>query len=70
MNTNTFKDIGWVFIYIFGFGISDFIVDHYVHSTPIYFLYYLFLAAIGICIITSCGTIKEKEHTATADIRQ
>ena len=68
MKTNTFKDMGWVFIYIFGFGISDFIVDHYVHSTPLYFLYYFCLAAIGMCIISWCGTFKEQEHTTTTEL--
>jgi len=70
MKTNTFKDIGWVFIYVFGFGISDFVVNNYVHTTPIYLLYYFWLAFIGICIIGWCGAIKEQEHATTTETKQ
>ena len=35
------SEIGWVFIYIFGFGISDFIVRKYIKKDIFYVIYYL-----------------------------
>ena len=44
-------EFGWVFIYIFAFGISDLLVKNYIKTNEMYFIYYLFLACIGLYII-------------------
>ena len=35
-NTNCAEQIGWVFIYVFAFGISDFFVEKYFHGEQYY----------------------------------
>lgn len=48
---NNTDEIGWVFIYVFAFGISDYIVKFFINSDIGYFLYYLLIALIGILMI-------------------
>ena len=45
------SEIGWVFIYIFGFGISDFIVRKYIKKDIFYLIYYLFIGMIGFYLL-------------------
>ena len=45
------SEIGWVFIYIFGFGISDFIVKKYIKKDILYLIYYLFMGMIGFNLL-------------------
>lgn len=45
------SEIGWVFIYIFGFGISDFIVKKYIKKDIFYLIYYLFMGVIGFYVL-------------------
>ena len=45
------SEIGWVFIYIFGFGISDFIVRKYIKKDIFYVIYYLLMGIIGFYIL-------------------
>jgi hypothetical protein len=44
-------EIGWEFIYIFGFGISDFIVRKYIKKDIFYVIYYLFIGMIGLYLL-------------------
>ena len=48
---DNYDQIGWVFIYVFAFGISDFIIKIFVKSESIYLLYYLLIGIIGMLII-------------------
>ena len=45
------SEIGWVFIYIGGFGISDFVVKKYCSGPYLYILYYIIIGVIGISLI-------------------
>ena len=45
------NEIGWVFIYIFGFGISDYIVKKYIKKDIFYISYYLLMGIIGLYIL-------------------
>lgn len=45
------SEIGWVFIYIFGFGISDFIVKKYFKKDILYIVYYLSMGIIGYYLL-------------------
>ncbi len=45
--------IGWLFIYIFAFGISDYIVKKYFKTDIKYIVYYLSLGFIGLFLLTS-----------------
>ena len=51
MILNRLAEFGWIFIYIFAFGISDLIVKKYIVSDNNYLLYYIILGIIGIIII-------------------
>lgn len=51
-------DIGWIFIYVFAFGISDFLVKKYVKTDSMYISYYLFLGCIGFYIHSRTGHFK------------
>ena len=42
-----FDDLGWIFIYVFVFGISDFFVKKYVKSDNMYLFYYISIGLIG-----------------------
>ena len=42
------SEIGWVFIYIFGFGISDYIVKKYIKKDLSQLVYYLLIGMIGL----------------------
>lgn len=53
---NNYDQIGWVFIYIFAFGISDFIIKIFIKSKYVNLLYYLLLGIIGILIICRKST--------------
>ena len=46
---------GWVFIYVFVFGISDFLVKKYVKTDSMYIIYYLLLGCIGFYIVSISG---------------
>ena len=48
---NCAEQIGWVFVYVFAFGISDFFVEKYLKSKLFYILYYCFIGLIGTFII-------------------
>ena len=44
-------EFGFVFIYVFAFGISDFIVKKFIRSDVAYLLYYLFIGIVGLTMI-------------------
>jgi len=48
---NIYDEIGWVFIYVFAFGISDFVIKLFIKSKYLYFLYYILVGIIGTLII-------------------
>ena len=48
---NNLNNLGWVFIYIFSFGISDYIEKKYIKSDVNYIKYYILIAMIGIILI-------------------
>ena len=45
------KDIGWVFIYISAFGLSDYIINKYCISERNKFFYFTMTLLIGIFLI-------------------
>ena len=51
------REIGWVFIYVFAFGINDYIIKKYIQKDIYYLFYYLLIGFIGYFIITK----KEEE---------
>lgn len=44
-------EIGWVFIYLFAFGISDFINKKYLKNDYSYLFYYLLMGTIGFYLL-------------------
>ena len=60
---NHYDEIGWVFIYVFAFGISDFIIKKFIKSKYIYLLYYILLGIIGTIIICRNSTYIFSEPT-------
>ena len=44
-------EIGWVFIYIFAFGISDFILKKFFKKDIFYLFYYLLVGTIGFYLL-------------------
>ena len=48
---NNLNNLGWVFIYIFSFGISDYIEKKYIKSDVNYIKYYILIAIIGNILI-------------------
>ena len=44
-------EIGWVFIYLFAFGISDFINRKYFKTDISYLFYYLLMGTIGFYLL-------------------
>jgi hypothetical protein len=53
------EQIGWVFIYVFVFGVSDFFAEKYLKHKLFYFIiYYLFIALIGTFLILKYYTKK------------
>ena len=46
------KEFGWIFIYVFAFGISDFLVKKYIKTGKVYIIYYLLLGCIGFYILS------------------
>ena len=49
------NEFGWLFIYMFSFGISDLIVKKYIKTDSLYIIFYLFLGCIGFYIISKTG---------------
>ena len=47
------REIGWVLIYVFAFGISDYIIKKYIQKDMYYLFYYLLIGLIGYFIVTS-----------------
>ena len=45
------NELAWVFIYIFGFGISDYIVKKYIKKDIFYLIYYSLIGMIGFYIL-------------------
>ena len=45
------SEIAWVFIYVFGFGISDFIIKKYIKTDISYLFYYLLIGTIGFYLL-------------------
>ena len=45
------NDLGWVFIYVCIFGISEFIVTKYIKTDTINILYYVMLGLLGVSLL-------------------
>jgi len=45
------NEIGWVFIYISAFGLSEYFVKKYLHQDIIVILYYSLIFSIGIWLL-------------------
>ena len=46
------REIGWVFIYVFAFGISDYIIKKYIKGDINHLVYYSLIGFIGYFILT------------------
>ena len=44
-------EFGLIFLYIFAFGISDFIVKKYISNDQHYILYYFFIGILGMMLL-------------------
>ena len=51
MRLNTSREIGVIFIYIFAFGISDFLVKKYMVLNSSYIMYYIGIGLVGLFLI-------------------
>ena len=51
MFTFMLEDIGWIFLYIVGFDMSDLLVKKYIKSNNMFIVYYSLLAIIGVILI-------------------
>ena len=49
---SNFRNVGWVLIYVFAFGVNKMIVKNYIKSELSYILYYLIVGIIGYLIIS------------------
>tara|TARA_Y100000022_G_C13065137_1_gene290764 strand:- start:461 stop:616 length:156 start_codon:yes stop_codon:yes gene_type:complete len=45
------NEVGWVLIYIFAFGVSDYFVKKYIKENFTYLVYYIIVGLIGAFII-------------------
>ena len=59
---------GWVFIYVFVFGISDFLVKKYVKTDLMYIIYYLFIGCIGFYIVSISRQFHSKKDYKVKDL--
>ena len=55
-------ELGMIFLYIFAYGISDFIVKRYMISNTSYLLYYICMGFTGVIILNVFGTPALKQH--------
>ena len=55
-------ELGYIFLYIAGFGFSDFIVKHAELSDTFLVLYYLMIAIIGIKLVKTYHIIENKNE--------
>lgn len=55
------ENFGWVFIYIFAFGISDLFVKHVIKSDLMILCYYFVLGILGITMIY--GNLKYSKYS-------
>ena len=51
MFTFMLEDIGWIFLYIVGFDMSDLLVKKYIKSNNMFIVYYCLLTIIGVILI-------------------
>lgn len=51
LNQSRTLELGLIFIYIFAFGISDFLVRKYIGSDQMYLLYFMSIGIIGFMLI-------------------
>ena len=47
-----YVDFGWIFIYIFVFGISDLVIKQYINNDSYKIIYYLIIGLIGYYLLT------------------
>jgi len=45
-------ELGWVFIYIFAFGISNLFVKKFIKTDTMYIFYFICIGLIGLFIIS------------------
>ncbi len=45
------NEIGWIFLYVFAFGISDYFVKKIIKTSFFYILYYILIGSIGLFLI-------------------
>ena len=46
-------DVGWIFIYIFVFGINTFIIEKYCKTDELYITYHIIMGIIAIIIFNN-----------------
>lgn len=44
-------EVGWVFIYVFAFGISDLFIKHFVKNDYINLIYFVCIGIVGIFML-------------------
>ena len=59
INKLPIAEFGLIFMYIFAFGISDFIVKKYINNDQHYILYYLFIGILGMMILKISSNSKK-----------
>ena len=58
-NKMLIAEFGLIFLYIFAFGISDFIVKKYINNDQHYILYYFFIGILGMMILKIASNSKK-----------
>ena len=48
-----YNDFGWVFIYVFVFGMNDLFIKKYLKTDFMYFSYYLCVGIVGLYLLFS-----------------
>jgi hypothetical protein len=51
MISNNSRELGLIFVYVFAFGISDFLVKKYIVSDQSYIMYYVCIGVVGLFLI-------------------
>ena len=54
-----YNDFGWVFIYVFVFGMNDLFIKKYIKTDFMYFSYYLCVVIVGLYLLFSTNLKEE-----------
>ena len=47
-----FHEFGWIFVYLFVFGLSDLFVKKYIKTDTHYIIYYTIIGCLGLLLLS------------------